>query len=377
MADRRTNVARSPAAQAEKSRDPLPTDAGGRQVARTVLALVLLLLALWTASDFLPALVWAAILAIAGWPLYVRFSSLLGRRSTVLAPLAFTLLVGLILFVPIGLVMHQVAQQGDGLLAWVTQARDNGVAVPSWVTQLPIAADTVEQWWRSNLTEPQAASAWLGRLNAESALEWVKTLGGQILHRAFMFFVSLLALFVYLRSGRWIAQRAFDTADRIFGHPGERLASKVADAVRGTFNGTILVALTEGLVIGAAYFVAGVPNAALFVVLTIAFAMVPFGAWAAFTAATATLLAGGGSGSVALALWSWGAVVMLIGDHFLWPTFVGGAARLPFLFALIGVFGGLQTFGLLGLFVGPAIMAALLTVWREWLAQPQKQADGA
>jgi predicted PurR-regulated permease PerM len=58
---------------------------------------------------------------------------------------------------------------------------------------------------------------------------------------------------------------------------------------------------------------------------------------------------------------------MLVGDHFIWPTLVGGGAHLPFLFALIGIFGGLQTFGLIGLFVGPAIMAALLTVWREWI----------
>jgi predicted PurR-regulated permease PerM len=60
-------------------------------------------------------------------------------------------------------------------------------------------------------------------------------------------------------------------------------------------------------------------------------------------------------------------VVMLAGDHFVWPTLVGNSARLPFLVALIGIFGGLQVFGLIGLFVGPVIMAALLTVWREWL----------
>jgi hypothetical protein len=58
---------------------------------------------------------------------------------------------------------------------------------------------------------------------------------------------------------------------------------------------------------------------------------------------------------------------MLAGDHFVWPTLVGGVARLPFLFAFVGIFGGIATFGLVGLFVGPVIMAALLTVWREWI----------
>jgi predicted PurR-regulated permease PerM len=68
-----------------------------------------------------------------------------------------------------------------------------------------------------------------------------------------------------------------------------------------------------------------------------------------------------------------GSAVMLIGDHFFWPRLVGGAARLPFLFAFIGIFGGLATFGLFGLFLGPVIMAALLTVWREWVLSADAQ----
>jgi predicted PurR-regulated permease PerM len=111
----------------------------------------------------------------------------------------------------------------------------------------------------------------------------------------------------------------------------------------------------------------------LFIVLTIAFAMLPFGAWAAFSAAALTILVSGGSGAAALGIVAWGAVVMLTGDHFVWPTMVGGAARLPFLLAFIGIFGGLASFGLVGLFVGPVIMAALLTIWREWIVAQQPQ----
>jgi predicted PurR-regulated permease PerM len=141
-------------------------------------------------------------------------------------------------------------------------------------------------------------------------------------------------------------------------------------AIRGTVNGTIVVAVAEGLLIGAAYVLAGVPNPVLFTVLTMAFAMLPFGAWAAFTAAALALIVSGGNGLAALAVFAWGALVMLTGDHYVWPTLVGGAARLPFLFAFVGIFGGIATFGLLGLFLGPVIMAALLTVWREWVIPP-------
>jgi predicted PurR-regulated permease PerM len=79
------------------------------------------------------------------------------------------------------------------------------------------------------------------------------------------------------------------------------------------------------------------------------------------------LLLQGGSFLAAAGVFGFGAAVMMLGDNFLWPTLIGGSARLPFLLALIGIFGGLEAFGLIGLFLGPVIMAALLTVWREWI----------
>jgi predicted PurR-regulated permease PerM len=350
-------------------REPLPLHPGARLSARVALAIVLLGLALWTAADFLPALIWAAILALAIWPLYERVTSRMSGGQSGWAALLFTLMVALILFIPMALATYQIAQQSDLLVSWIKQSRDNGIQVPEWIARLPIAADSVQHWWRENLTKPEAAAAWLQSFNADQAGGVVKTFGGQLLHRAFMFFVSLIALFVFLRHGQFIAQRVLTTADRIFGNPGEGLAEKMADAIRGTVHGTIAIALAEGLLIGVAYLVAGVPNPLLFIVLTIAFAMLPFGAWAAFTAAALTILVSGGSGVAAFGVFAWGAVVMLAGDHFVWPTMVGSAARLPFLLAFIGIFGGLASFGLVGLFIGPIIMASVLTIWREWVVQ--------
>ena len=349
-------------------RDPLPLDARARLAARTALAVALVAFALWIASDFLAALIWACIFAIATWPLYVLFASRFTKRTeSVAAAVLFTLLIGITIFLPLALATYQVAQQSDMLLAWIAQSRENGIPVPEWAAQLPIAANAITEWWRTNLSDPKMAAGWLETFNAETSAGWVRTIGGQLAYRSFMFFVSLIALFVLLRNGSWMAKRAMDTADRIFGDPGERLASKAVLATRGTMNGTLVVAVAEGLLIGIAYGLAQVPNAVLFTFLTIAFAMLPFGAWAAFTAAAVTLLLGGGSGWAATAVFGWGAAVMLIGDHFVWPALVGGAARLPFLFALVGVFGGLASFGLMGLFLGPVVMAAVLTVWREWV----------
>ena len=357
--------------EAAETRAPLPLHAGARLTARVALAIALVGIGLWTAVEFLPALIWATILAVALWPLYVAGATRVSGGPSTLSALMFTVAVGLTIFLPMALAAYAIAQQSDVIGSWITQSRESGIKMPEWVARLPIAADAIQQWWRENLTEPQSARAWLQSFNADKLGELVTTFGGQLLHRLFMFFVALLALFAFLRNGDRLAQSVAVSADRIFGDPGEGLMEKMVDAIRGSVNGTVIVAIVEGLLIGIAYLLAGVPSPMLFTVLTIAFAMLPFGAWAAFTVAALTLLVGGGSGLAAFAVFAWGAVVMLAGDNFVWPKLVGGAARLPFLLAFVGIFGGLASFGLLGLFLGPVVMAALLTIWREWVMSPR------
>ena len=342
--------------------------------ARVVLAVFLVALALWTAASFLPALIWATILAVALWPLYLKFAARFASGPSGLAAFIFTIIVALILVTPMALAVYQLAQQGDVLVGWLKKAGESGIEVPEWMARLPVAAESMQSWWRDNLSDPKAATAWLKTINVENASDLFRTLGGQLLHRLFLLFFSLLALFVLLHNGRAVANRFLETCDRLFGEAGEGLIEKMVDATRGTVNGTVLVAVGEGLLIGVGYLVAGVPNAVLFTIFTTAFAMVPFGAWVAFTAAAVILISGDGSGFAAAGVFCWGAIVMLAGDHFVWPTLVGGSARLPFLLAFIGIFGGLAAFGLIGLFLGPVIMAALLTVWREWIFRPQVQA---
>ncbi|MCP3442263.1 AI-2E family transporter [Bradyrhizobium sp. CCGUVB14] len=341
--------------------------------ARVVFALAVVALSLWTAAGFLPPLIWATILAVTLWPLYIKFSARLTSGPTRLTAAAFTAVVALILFTPMALAIYQVAEQGNDIANWLKKARESGIEVPDWIARLPVVAEIVQQWWRDNLSDPKAAASWLKTINADDASGLFSTFGGQLMRRLFMLFFSLFALFVLLSNGRSVANRTIETFDRILGHPGEGVMQKIVDSIRGTVNGTVIVAIGEGLLIGVGYLAAGVPNAVMFTIITTAFAMLPFGAWAVFTAAAAMLLSSGGSGIAAAGVFFWGAAVMLAGDHFVWPTLVGGAARLPFLFAFVGIFGGLAAFGLLGLFLGPVIMAVLLTVWREWIFQPEKQ----
>jgi predicted PurR-regulated permease PerM len=149
------------------------------------------------------------------------------------------------------------------------------------------------------------------------------------------------------------------------GEPGDYLSTLTMSAVRSTADGLVLVGLGIGAVLGVAYYAFGVPHPALLAAFTGLLAMIPFGAPIIFTLASALLLIDGSIGA-AVGLSAFGWVVIGIADHAIRPILIGGAAKLPFLWVLLGIFGGLETFGLVGLFLGPAIMAALVSLWREW-----------
>ena len=343
-----------------------------KRVARFFLVIVLVFLALWLARDFLAPIGWAVVVAIATWPLYTRFASRFRHRRR-LAPLLFTLMVGIILLLPIFLTINEITQDSDTIAQWFRNLHENGLAVPPWLADIPFASEAATRWWQTNLSDPNSVSSWLGNIDPAKVLSWVPTLGGQFLYQLLFWFVMLTALFVLFQGGAGLSDQILEAADRLFGEPGDRLASKLVVAVRDTVNGTVLVAVIEGTLIGIVYALAGVPHALLFALLTIAFAMLPFGAWVAFTTAALVLLLSGGSIWNAALVFGVGAIVMLVGDNVIWPALVRGTAQLPFLLAFVGIFGGLQVFGLLGLFVGPVIMVALLTVWREWLGNGASQ----
>ena len=173
---------------------------------------------------------------------FVAFAKRLMGGPSGAAPFLFTVLVALILVTPISLAVYEVAQQSDLLVDWPKRAHEGGVEVPDWIARLPIAAESMEQWWRANLSDPKAATAWLKTLNANNVSDLFRTFGGQLLHRLFLLFFSLMTLFALLRSGRLVATRVLETCDRLFGDAGEGLVEKMIDATRATVNGTVLVA---------------------------------------------------------------------------------------------------------------------------------------
>lgn len=340
--------------------------APGYLLAPTLLTILLLVLGLVVLREFLGALGWAAILAIATWPLYRRLQQNLPasmRRNG--AALLFTLAVGLVVLVPLGLAAIEILRESRQLAHLLLEARRDGAPVPAWIGQIPWYGAQLAAWWSANLSDPAAAKALLGHADAAFLATWGERIGAMVARRTSLFAVTLLALFFLFRDGETLVAQLRVVGDRLLGPRAGHLSAIVVSAVRGTADGLVLVGLGEGAVLGIAYALLGVPHPAMLGAFTGLLAMVPMGAPLLFTAASLLLLATGAT-VAAIGLFAFGLLVVFVADHVLRPSLIGGAVRLPFLLVLLGIFGGLAAFGLLGLFLGPAILAVLVALWREW-----------
>jgi predicted PurR-regulated permease PerM len=334
-----------------------------RRLGQFALISALLALGIWIIWDFLPALAWAVVVAIAIWPLFER--SRLRHWNNTAAAAEATLLIGVVVIVPLIVLGIEIGHEAVATVQWIRAAEREGIPAPEWVMRLPLIGGYVSDWWLSNLSDPLEAVNLLGRIDRSWLIEWTRVLGVQLFHRLTILVFTFLTLFFLFRDGVRLVQQASVVVDRFFGATGTRLGPQVLIAVRATVNGLVLVGFGEGLLLGVAYAISGLPRPVLLGALTGILATVPFGAPLVFGLGALYLFSQSQT-EAAVALLVFGSLVVFVADHFLRPILIGGAARLPFLWVLLGIFGGLESFGLLGLFLGPTIMAVLLALWREW-----------
>ena len=231
------------------------------------------------------------------------------------------------------------------------------------------ARQRVDAWWQQNLASPGAARETLERATHGQAGSEGRRVGEALARRLTQFFFTLLTLFFLFKEGHEVTQQMRRAALRAFGPGGERVGRQIIASVHGTVDGLVLVGLGEGFILGVIYAFAGVPHPTVFGALTAVAAMIPFAAGIAFGLA-ALLLAAQGSIVWAVVVLVAGLVVTFTADHFIRPALIGGQTKLPFIWVLLGILGGVEIWGLLGLFLGPAIMAALIMLWREWAGAP-------
>jgi predicted PurR-regulated permease PerM len=346
-----------------------PPATRGQTIAFGALALGFLLLGLFTLKNFLDALVWAGIFAIALWPLYERaIARFPPGRHNILLPAVFTFGIAFLFILPLGIVGVQLAGQADKAQDWLQDVRANGIAEPAVLEDLPFGQAELDSWWQQNLGTPANARKLVQQATRGHVAHVGQLVGEQVIRRLTEFVFTLLALFFLFKEGHGLTRQARRVATRAFGLGGERIGRQIIASVHGTVNGLVLVGLGEGVLLGIVYAVAGVPQATVLGLLTAVAAMVPFAGAVMFSIAALLLLA---QGAIvwAIVVFCTGVVVTFVADHFIRPVLIGGATRLPFIWVLLGILGGVEAWGLLGLFVGPAIMATLILLWREWAGE--------
>lgn len=334
--------------------------------AQVALAAAVALMALWIGSAFVPAILWAAVVGIAVEPLRLRLLRRWPARHMLIAGL-ITLAVVAIVVVPLVIAVTRAVSEVDGITARINDARAHGVPVADWVANLPVGSTQLSAWWTSHLSTPEGAAEQIARLDMGTIIEKSKSVGHNIVERAVVFVFTVLMLFFMIRDHDAIGAQLNRAIDRAFGDAGRRIGRQIILSVRGTVDGVVLLGLAQGVVMAVAYAFAGVPHPILLGLLSGVGAMVPFGLIAIMLIALALLVIKG-SVVAAIVVGVVGGTMSFVVDHTAKPALIGGATKLPFVWVLIGIIGGVETIGLLGLFVGPAIMAALVLIWREWVA---------
>jgi predicted PurR-regulated permease PerM len=346
------------------------TEATPRQFAQLILAGLILAAGIYVLSPFFAPIGWAIVLAIATWPLYRRFQTSLppgGQRD--IAPLLFTAAITLVFIVPILVGVLEMGRELNQLVAWLRDADRGGVLVPDYLDKLPLVGSSIADWWRANMVAEGAITSRFARVDTATLARVTQRTAIFIVRSGTFFVVTILTLFFLFRDGEKFGRRVQVLVRKVLGRKGLELSHLMVFAVRGTSDGVVLVGIGVGTLLGLGYAITGVPHAGLLGSLTALFAMIPFGAPAALGIACLLLLAKGAT-AFAIGLLVFGSIVIFVADHFLRPVLIGGNAQLPFLWVFLGIFGGLATFGILGLFLGPTLMVALVSLWREW-TQPR------
>jgi predicted PurR-regulated permease PerM len=340
-----------------------------QKTARYVLIGALVLAGAWMLRRFIPALCWAAVLAIATSSVYDRWLARFhGRRRDVWAALTFTVLVGAVLVVPLVYGGIIAGREAISLAREFSASAGSGPPpLPPWLAQIPWLSRWVRGFWVEYLGAGAAAPG--GRMHASPVvIEWTRIVGLQVARRIVTLAFTLLTLFfVYLDRDR-LSTHVPKIFRGLFGSSVDRLLRRVVLAIRAAVDGIVFVAVGEGAIMCGVYALAHAPHPILSGVITGVFATIPFAAPIVFGTIAFVLVAQGSVGA-AIVVAAAGTLVLFIADHFVRPVIIGEGAKLPFLWALLAILGGVESFGLVGLFLGPALLAALLSLWRGWVEE--------
>jgi|SRR6187397_970236 predicted PurR-regulated permease PerM len=338
-----------------------------RIVLIVLLICLLLLGSFWTLLPFLGALIWATTIVVATWPAMKQVERMTGGRRGV-AVAIMTLLILAALIVPLTFAISTLVDAAWRSPAVMQDFMVRGIGEPpSWLATIPLVGRQAAERWQQIAAGGPGALVEIARPYTRDAAGWAIAATGGV-GTLFIQFLLIVVLTVILYSqGEVAAAGALAFGRRIGDERGEKTIRLAGQAVRSVALGVVVTALVQSLLAGAGLWVTGVPHAGLLTAFMFVLCIAQIGPVLVMLPAIAWLYWSGSSGwGTVLLIW---ALPVFTLDNVLRPVLIRRGVQLPMLLIIAGVIGGLLSFGVLGLFVGPVILASTYTLAKEWVAE--------
>jgi predicted PurR-regulated permease PerM len=340
-------------------------------LARLILAIIsilgLVLLSLRILSPFFMAMIWALMIVVACWPLMLMLQRVLvGRRA--LAVTAMTVMMLMVFILPIALAVSTIVENADTLRQWGRLAADFQLPPPpGWVATLPLVGGRVVEMWNTHRETGLESLVQRAAPYAAMAAQLVAAQAGSLGMLVVHVLLTVLIAAVMFAQGEKGAHVALVLARRVGGDWGEDAVRLAASAIRGVALAVVGTALVQTTLAGLGLALAGVPFAGLLTAASLILCIAQLGPGLILIPAVIWLYWSGEAGwGTFLLLWS--AVAITI-DNVVRPILVRFGADLPFLLIVAGVTGGLLSMGLVGLFVGPVVLAVTWRLFEAWAGE--------
>ncbi|MBK7766638.1 MAG: AI-2E family transporter YdiK [Sulfuritalea sp.] len=348
-----------------------------RDLTRTTLAILCLLLmiavSLWVLRPFLAATVWATMIVVATWPMLKSLEQRFGGRRA-LAVTAMTLALLLLLVVPLWLAIATIVDHADDIANLARTFVTSGLPQPpEWVAGLPLIGKKLNTFWGQLADSgPQGLMARAEPHAAEFG-RWVLAQAGGMGFMLIQFLLIVLLSAILYASGEAAAGSVRRFGRRLAGDHGENSIILAGLAIRGVALGVGVTAIVQSVLGGIGLAIAGVPFAAPLTAVMLMLCIAQLGPGLILFPAVGWMFWMGDTGwGIFLLIWS-----LIVGtmDNFLRPILIKKGADLPLLLIFAGVIGGLLGFGLIGIFVGPVVLAVTYTLLEAWIADPRGKTD--
>jgi predicted PurR-regulated permease PerM len=341
-----------------------------RDLTRSLLAVIFIVAligsSIWVLRPFLGATVWAATIVVATWPLMIAIEKRLWHKRS-LAVAVMTVVLLCVLVVPLSMAVGTIISNIDEITGWAKSIENfNMPHLPEWVGELPLIGEKMVEIWEKVAAAGIQGFAVKAGPYAGGVIKWFGVQVGGFGMLLVQFLLTAILAAIMYANGEDAADRLLLFGRRMAGQRGENTVRLAGQAVRGVALGIVVTALAQSVLGGLSLAVAGVPFAAILTAVILLLAISQIGVLPVLGMATLWLFWTGSSGKGGFLLVC--TVIVATMDNFLRPILIKKGADLPLLLIFTGVIGGLMAFGLIGLFVGPVVLAVahkLLDAWIE------------